>query len=174
MVTRIRKRHWLYGGVVGSLTAACAWILQLNAAPPTVGATASLTELSSGVELIARVDTGAAVTSLHCGADDLVIEDPADDPEANVDKRVRLRVANTPGDAAWVETRIESCREVRNAEHAEVRYCVRLPLRLGRVRKSVLVTLNDRSTMSYRLLLGRNYLDGEFLVDVSRPGPGGR
>jgi hypothetical protein len=30
----------------------------------------------------------------------------------------------------------------------------------------VLVTLNDRTSMDYPLLVGRNFLHGDFLVDV--------
>ena len=35
-------------------------------------------------------------------------------------------------------------------------------------RKEVLVTLNDRTDMEYPLLLGRNFLRGDFLVDVAQ------
>jgi hypothetical protein len=34
------------------------------------------------------------------------------------------------------------------------------------VRKEVLVTLNDRTSMEYPLLVGRNFLQSDFLVDV--------
>ncbi len=32
--------------------------------------------------------------------------------------------------------------------------------------KTVLVTLNDRNAMQFRLLLGRNWLRGDYIVDV--------
>ncbi len=133
-----------------------------------IGATAQVVEQSSGVVLTARVDTGARITSLHCAEKDLVIEDRSAIPEENRGKRARLRVHNKPGISSWVETRIHSLVEVCNAEHAEIRYCVELPLRYGGVERPTLVTLNDRSTMTYRLLLGRNFLRGNFLVDVAR------
>jgi hypothetical protein len=31
-----------------------------------------------------------------------------------------------------------------------------------------MVNLNDRSAMKYRLLLGRNWLENDYLVDVAR------
>jgi hypothetical protein len=37
------------------------------------------------------------------------------------------------------------------------------------VEKKVLVTLNDREKMKYPLLLGRNFLRNDFLVNVSLP-----
>ncbi len=48
----------------------------------------------------------------------------------------------------------------------EERYKVRLTLRLHEVKKRVLVTLNDRFHMKYPMLLGRNFLRGDFIVDV--------
>jgi hypothetical protein len=36
------------------------------------------------------------------------------------------------------------------------------------VEKKVLVTLNDREQMKYPLLLGRNFLRDDFLVNVSQ------
>jgi hypothetical protein len=32
--------------------------------------------------------------------------------------------------------------------------------------KTVLVTLNDRKHMQYGMLLGRNWLQGDFIVDI--------
>jgi hypothetical protein len=34
--------------------------------------------------------------------------------------------------------------------------------------KKVLVTLNDRTDMEFPLLIGRNFLRGDFLVDVEK------
>ena len=48
------------------------------------------------------------------------------------------------------------------------RYKVRLTLQWKDVRKEVLVTLNDRTSMDYPLLIGRNFLSGDFLVDVDQ------
>ncbi len=45
---------------------------------------------------------------------------------------------------------------------------VRLKLRYEDVEKKVLVTLKDREKMTYPLLLGRNFLSGDFLVDVTQ------
>jgi hypothetical protein len=47
---------------------------------------------------------------------------------------------------------------------------VPLKLRWQDVEKKVLVTLNDRNNMKYPILLGRNFLRGDFLVDVNLDG----
>lgn len=141
-----------------------------GASPLVIGPTARIVETQTGVPLIARVDTGAAVTSLHCGEADLEITDRSDDPFENLGKPARIRVANRDGQADWVETELVDYVEVRSANGAEHRYRVRLPLRCGTVERETLVNLNDRSAMKFRLLLGRDFLAGRFVVDVARPG----
>lgn len=139
--------------------------------PAVLGETAVITEVSSGVEFTARVDTGAAVSSIHVEPEDMVIEDESPKPNENIAKRVLLKLENHEGEEAWVETRIEDYVEVRNAERAEHRYRVKLPLQCGEVQKYAVVNLNDRSRMTYRLLLGRDFLRDDFVVDVARGGP---
>ena len=173
-------RRWLVGGAIAMAVAALSGSAPTEdplAASPvaeaaplaTIGPTARVTEELSGVEFHARVDTGAAVSSIHCGPDDFVIEGGSDDPWQNIDKPARLRLANADGHEAWVDTEIDDYVEVRSANGAEHRYRIRLPLRCRGVRKRTIVNLNDRSRMTYRLLLGRDFLAGKFVVDVSRP-----
>ncbi|MEO0531274.1 MAG: RimK/LysX family protein [Planctomycetota bacterium] len=135
-----------------------------------IGETAVITEVNSGVAFTARVDTGAATSSIHVEPDDVVIVDPAPKPVDNVTKPVRLRLDNGSGEKAWVETRIEDYVEVRSANGSEHRYQVSLPLQCGDVRKVATVNLKDRSDMTFRLLLGRDFLRDDFVVDVARQG----
>ena len=138
-----------------------------------IGPTARIVEASSGVEFVARVDTGAAVSSIHCRSDDFVIDSESRNPQDNVKKKARVRLINHLGEAAWVDTVIDDYVEVRNAEHSEHRYRIKLPLRCGSAEKTTIVNLNDRSRMTYRLLLGRDFLRDHFLVDVSGKGAEG-
>lgn len=138
--------------------------------PLVIGPIARVFETNSGLPLLARVDTGAAVTSLHCTEADFVIEDASEDPFENFGKAVRLRVENLAGEFSWITTKVLDYVEVRSANGAEHRYRVLLPLQCGPVKKETIVNLNDRSAMSFRLLLGREFLQGDFLVDVSQPG----
>lgn len=142
----------------------------LAQSPLVIGPTARVVETRSGLPLLARVDTGAAVTSLHCTEDDFVISEASEDPQENLGKAVRLRVENHVGKSTWIETKVLDYVEVRSANGAEHRYRVRLPLQCGPVQKETIVNLNDRSQMSYRLLLGRDFLAGNFVVDVAQPG----
>jgi hypothetical protein len=140
-------------------------------APPTkqiIGATATIVEATSGLPFAARVDTGATTCSIH--AVKWEIEDPAHRPPDNVGKPIRVLIKNEKGDEAWVESVIASRVRVRSSVQDEDdyhgRYKVRLPLSWRGVTKEVLVTINDRTDMDYPLLIGRNFLQGDFLVDV--------
>ncbi len=151
--------------IVSLVTAAASF--KSTKKPGVIGATAGVTELNSGIAITARVDTGARMTSLHCGEGDLEIIDASLEAEQNIGKSARLRVTNDAGESTWVKTRIDSYIEVRNSEHSELRYCVVLPLAYHGYEQPTLVSLNDRSTMSQRMLLGRNFLSGNFMVDVT-------
>ena len=137
-----------------------------------IGATALFEERVSGLTFTARIDTGARLTSIHCGPGDLEIEQGSASRLENVGKKARLRVSNKYGESDWIDTHIDSITEVRNADHAEIRYCVLLPLIYDGIERNVVVTLKDRSTMTFALLIGRNFLKGAYVVDVSDPGPG--
>ena len=82
-------------------------------------------------------------------------------------KRVRILIKNPEGAQEWVRTKIVDHVTVRTSMDDEERYKVQLKLRWKDVEKKVLVTLRDREKMKYPVLLGRNFLRGDFLVDVN-------
>jgi hypothetical protein len=135
-----------------------------------IGATALVTEMSTGVPLPARVDTGATCCSIHCGA--LEIKDADPDPKVNIGKPVRFLIEPRDGKSKgeWIEAKIVDHVTIRTSESEDERYKVRLKLRVDDIEKKVLVTLNDRENMKYPLLLGRNFLRDDFLVNVSMKG----
>ena len=158
--------------VIGIATAT-AQAADDKAAEPTkatirlIGATALVTEVSTGLFLPARVDTGATCCSIHCG--ELEIKDADPDPKVNIGKVVRFLIQHSSDKtkSEWVEAKIVDHVKVRTSEYEDERYKVRLKLRVEDVEKKVLVTLNDREQMKYPLLLGRNFLRDDFLVNVS-------
>jgi hypothetical protein len=135
-----------------------------------IGATALVTEVSTGVPLPARVDTGATCCSIHC--DRFEIKDAAPDPKTNIGKPVRFFIPrpDADGKGQWVQAKIVDHVTIRTSEREDERYKVRLKLRVDDVEKKVLVTLNDREKMKYPVLLGRNFLRDDFLVNVSLDG----
>lgn len=133
-----------------------------------IGPVTTITEVSSGLPFPARVDTGATTCSIHYEA--IEIEDAAESPQDNVGKQVRILIRSPEGNKEWVSTKIVEHVTVRTTTDDDPRYKVQLKLRWQDVEKKVLVTLSDREKMKYPLLLGRNFLKGDFLVDVAMAG----
>ena len=129
-----------------------------------VGAIEIIEIEESGLKFKARVDTGAQTCSIH--AEDIQV-DGRGDP---VGKPVTFRVVNEKGQFRIVESRVASVVTVKTSEGKELRYKVPLTIKWKSTRKTVLVTLNDRRSMSYPFLLGRNWLQNDFLVDVELNG----
>ena len=99
-------------------------------------------------------------------------------PSQNIGKSIRVLIKNEKGDEAWVDAVIAGRVRVRSSVQDEDdyhgRYKVRLPLEWNGVKKEVLVTINDRTDMDYPLLVGRNFLRGDFVVDVDVDNADGR
>src|SRR3954470_14768370 len=139
-----------------------------KSAKRTIGATATLTEMNSGFSFLARIDTGAETCSLH--VEKVEIQDKTARRTKNVGKSVRFLLKGSDGKTQWVEGIVADAVRVKSSSlkggDVDHRYKVRLTLEWKDVRKEVLVTLNDRTAMEYPLLVGRNFLEGDFLVDV--------
>jgi hypothetical protein len=154
--------------IASGLVVAVVAITRLNGLndEPTrlIGATERVTEVSTGLIFDARIDTGASCTSIHC--DDLEFDNPAANPQENVGKRVRFLTGNGKR-SLWLESVIIDYVSVRNSEHVEYRYIVPLTIHCAGMQKTVRVTLNDRTAMRYPFLIGRNFLRGDFIVDVN-------
>ena len=135
-----------------------------SAQKPVLGATASITESESGLVFAARVDTGATSCSIH--AESVEVAGGSAQMEENVGKTVRFRITNRNGNSAWLERPIANVSLIKNSGCAEWRYKVPLTLLCNGKEKQVLVSLDDRSQMHYPMLVGRNLLAGEFIVDV--------
>lgn len=132
-----------------------------------IGATAEFVEKVSGFQYTARVDTGATTCSIH--AEKVRVEEAEKSMLKNVGKKISFELEAPDGKKKRVKTTIADTIRVKtsDAKKIERRYKVWLTLVHQGVERRVHVTLNDRSHMEYPLLIGRNYLCGKFLVDVS-------
>lgn len=168
---RLRPRRTAAIIAVFALVPHLTWAEGSPNSPPTtppvhiLGATAIVTEISSGMQFPARVDTGAMSCSIHCDA--VEIQRASVNPKENIGKHIRFRTKGADGKPKWVQTKVADFVIVRTADRDEERYKVALRLRCNDVEKNVLVTLNNREKMSYPMLLGRNFLRDDFLVNVS-------
>jgi len=108
-----------------------------------------------GVKLPARIDTGAATSSLD--ARGLTIKDNI--AEFRLPKKVgglRLRLP------------IIEWQTVRSAEARDRRPVVEIEICLGSKQLRTQVNLNDRSKVKYPLIIGRNVLTENFVVDCMK------
>ena len=118
----------------------------------------------------AKLDTGARTSSLHAFDVEELGESGA--------QRVRFWVhpwQNSADDAIAVECPIHDRRTVRSSSgHEEERIVVLMDVAiLGRT-VSAEVTLSNRDSMGFRMLVGREALRNSFIVDPARSFVGGR
>ena len=112
----------------------------------------------------AKVDTGARTSALHA----YYVE-----PFTRGEKPwVRFGLHPRQGDltiAVDCEAPVVDRRQVMDSGgHRELRYVIATAVQLGDVRFDVEITLTDRETMRFRMLLGRTALKARFLVNSNR------
>lgn len=115
-----------------------------------------------GINLNARVDTGATSNSLH--AEDM------EEFERDGSDWVRFYISNSDEERVQVERPVQ--RWVRVYQQADPegsrRPVVKVRIFLGDIQDTFEFTLADRSHLEYQMLLGRNFLTDVALVDVGR------
>lgn len=120
----------------------------------TIGAVEDLVLLPWGVRIGARVDPGAATSSL-------------DTCEVEVKgKVVGFTLPDRCGGAKYTLP-LQGWKQVKSATGQARRPVVELEICLAGQKMSTMVTLTDRSQLEYPFLMGRNtLLQGKFIVDV--------
>lgn len=146
--------------------AGCTGAVDPPEAGRVLGATERVRVLDADLDFLAIVDTGAHRSSIH--ALELEVADAAPDMRDDVGKRVEFRVVNEAGRSRRVAATISDVALVRTSHGSEPRYIVPLRLRWRDVEREVHVNLHDRTPMTYKLLLGRDWIQQGFVVDVRR------
>lgn len=111
--------------------------------------------------LLAKVDTGAQTSALH-------VEDLIELPGSEVQFRVILSMhRNAP--SMILRAPVIRWAKVRSSSGHFTRRCfVRTGIRIGPVTKDIEISLDSREKMQYRMLLGREALTRDFIVDVGK------
>ncbi len=116
--------------------------------------------------LKAKVDTGARTSSLHV----VSFRTLEDHGQGRADLEIVL-TPNRRHPERLVTARVFQIARIRVTDSGgrpHLRPLIETTLVLGPVSKTVRLTLADRSTMLFRMILGRKSLEGDFLIDVAR------
>lgn len=106
----------------------------------------------------ARVDTGAKTSSL--GAEIL------DYFERNNEAWVRFSTTSYKGKTLLLERKVlRTVKVKRSYRELTERPVIKMGVCLGSIYHEAEVSLEDRSHMNYQMLIGREFLNGHFLVD---------
>lgn len=119
-----------------------------------------------GVErLKAKVDTGARTSSLHVASIRTLTDLGAGSADLEVilapDRRHPERLVTA------VVRQLARIQVTDSGGHRHLRPVIETTVVLGPVTKRIRVTLADRSTMLFKMILGRKALEGDFVVDVA-------
>jgi hypothetical protein len=109
----------------------------------------------------AKVDTGARTSSLHA----FFVEPFTEDGQKKVRLRIHPLQKRTDIELTCVADVIDQRLVSDSGGHREMRYVIRSKIIIGSSEIEAEITLTDRDTMHFRMLLGRTALADTFLVD---------
>lgn len=106
----------------------------------------------------AKIDTGAYTSSLHCESIDLISEEGKDVLYFTLeqDQHIPHRFENY------------TVKRIKNSfGEMEERYVIKTLVKIGRKKVVSSISLTNRDSMRYPVLIGRRILKGRFLIDVN-------
>ena len=111
--------------------------------------------------LDAKVDTGADSNALHC--DDIYVDDN------NIVHFKLLDEVHEAYHGKHMKMPLHEMRKIRSSNgKLQKRPSIKVKVEFFGKEYETVVSLTDRSDMKYPMLIGRKFLDGKFLVDVSQ------
>lgn len=113
------------------------------------------------INVRAKIDTGAKTSSLGCECKQVLTRDGK--------KWLSFTIRDRHGHSIKLEKPIVRIARIRrHFGKSQKRYVIKLGICLGSVYRESEVTVVDRQGFNYSFLVGRGFLQGDFLVDPSR------
>lgn len=112
----------------------------------------------------AKIDTGARTSALHAYYLEPYTENGTRMVRFGIHPRQREAKTQIHCSAEVIDER----RVTDSGGHPELRLVIETPVVIGRVRRNIEITLTNRDTMKFRMLLGRTAMRRVFNVDPSR------
>lgn len=112
--------------------------------------------------IAAKTDTGAETSVLHC--DDMTIRKE----NGHLYIVAHIQLDEDPTQRHTIKFPVHREKTVKSSfGQSETRYIFLTKIRMFDELYDIKLSFRDRSAMSYPMLLGRNFINGKFLVDVS-------
>lgn len=109
----------------------------------------------------AKIDTGARTSALHASS----LEEFQRDQQRWV-RFIMHPLQNCQSPELVCEAIVKDVRDITDSGgHSEKRYVIETPLCLGSETWPIEITLTNRETMKFRMLLGRTAMGGRLIVD---------
>lgn len=114
--------------------------------------------------LDAKVDTGAYTSSLHCHQIKPFVKEGSNWVKFHV-----LDPDHPEYEETLFECAVHKLKKVRSSNgQIEERVIIKQKTQFQKYKRTIELSLTNRSEMKYPVLLGRKFLTGSFLVDVSK------
>ncbi len=125
-----------------------------------IGRVEWVTVSSQSIRMRARIDSGAASSSIHA----------QNVTEKDVDGKtyVQFETVDEKNKTYLLFKEVVKKIKIRSASGLESRYVVPMKVILGAKEHMINVNLINRDHMTYKFLVGRNLLMGKYIIDVSQ------
>lgn len=111
-------------------------------------------------EIEVKIDTGAYTSSIHC------IDMKEIDGKLYCKFLDESHPAYNHKELVFNDYKLTEVKSSNGI--SEIRYQIVIPIIFGKILYDIELTLSDRAEMRYPALIGRKFLQGKFIVDVSK------
>ena len=128
---------------------------------PVIGWVEHVKIMETGLQVKAKVDTGADSSSVNAK----IIEEYT----RNGEDWLRFQIYNNSGEKIILDKKIVRYMKLKRRKASSIsRPVVTLDLCVGKISREIEINLADRSNFKYVMLIGRDFLRDTYLVDSSK------